>query len=97
MIEKHVNRSKDNANGCKYLSDYILKGSGLVISNETEERRDSEDFKMATVTRAVVEEALQKLATDYPDIFNDIVTDNADAITGDMLLQICVMGDVIYG
>jgi uncharacterized membrane protein len=97
VIEKYADRKKDKANGCKYISDYIMKGSGLMISNGVEEREDSKDFKKTWVNRLSIECALQTLATKYPNTFNDIITDNADAITGDMLLQICVLGDVIYG
>lgn len=97
MIEAKVDGKKDKANGCKYLSDYILKGSGLVISNGTEEDPKSKDFVKTTVTRDMVQGCLHLMARDYPAEFATIKSDDCDAVIGDMFLQLCVLGKVIYG
>jgi hypothetical protein len=96
-IEAHVDRKGDKAKGCKYLSDYVLKGSGIVISNETAEGTDGPDYRKTVVNRVTVEQALQRMAKQDPRAFQDIINDNADAITGDILLQICVLEKVVYG
>jgi len=95
-IEGYVDRKGDKAKGCKYLSDYVLKGSGLVISNDMEETTTSPDYRKTIVNRDTVGQALQCMANQEPRAFQDIVNDNADAITGDILLQICVMEKVVY-
>ncbi len=95
-VEKHVDRARDKQAGCVYLSDYILKGSGLVISNGTAEV-PGPDFKEMIVDREVVKKALQLMASKEPQHFTNVVTDNADGETGDVLLQLCVLGEVVYG
>jgi hypothetical protein len=97
MIEAKVDGKNDKANGCKYLSDYVLKGSGLVISNGTEESSDNKDFVKTVVNRQRVQVALELMAQQDPSAFNDIKSDDCDAVTGDIFLQICVLGKVIYG
>ena len=37
------------------------------------------------------------MADKYPKHMNDMINENFDAITGDVLLQCIVFGDVIYG
>jgi hypothetical protein len=36
------------------------------------------------------------LATKYPRHFADLVNENTDAITADVLLQCCLFGELIY-
>lgn len=41
--------------------------------------------------------ALKLMHDKFPSTFNDIKTENTDAETGDIFLQLLVFGDVIYG
>lgn len=52
------------------------------------------------VDEATFRQGLQTMAYDHPTHFNDLVSDdggNADAITYDVLLQLIVLGEVVYG
>ena len=40
---------------------------------------------------------LQVMASKYPDHFNDVVREMGDAITGDVLVQCALFGDIVYG
>jgi len=40
---------------------------------------------------------LSVMAEKYPHHFGDMLSENGDAITGDVLLQCCLFGDVVYG
>lgn len=44
-----------------------------------------------------VEAGVQLMATKYPRHFSDLMTEDHDATTGDVLLQCIVLKDVVYG
>jgi hypothetical protein len=44
-----------------------------------------------------VRAGLQVLATKYPHHFADIVVDNSDCTTGDVLVQCALFGEIVYG
>jgi hypothetical protein len=41
--------------------------------------------------------ALEEMSRVYPWHFADFVRHNADATTGDVFLQLCVLGELVYG
>lgn len=43
-----------------------------------------------------IHRGLSVMATNFPAHFADIISDNEDAITGDVFLQCCLFGDVVY-
>lgn len=47
-----------------------------------------------TLERVVA--ALTKMSAEYPDHFSDIVRENADAVTGDVFLQLAVLDEMVY-
>jgi hypothetical protein len=67
---------------------------GLTVSNA---RSDEGKTKIGYLNKTTIQEALIKMEREFPRHFNDIRTDNADAITGDVFLQLAVLGEVIYG
>ena len=48
------------------------------------------------LNRAALERGLQIMADKYPKHFSDIISDNADAITGDLFLQCCLFGEEVF-
>lgn len=44
-----------------------------------------------------VERGLQLMADKFPSRWADFITENDDAETGDVFLQLCLFGEVIYG
>lgn len=64
-----------------------------VICIETEE----EDPKPLTLNRTKIEVGLQLMADKFPRHFGNFMDDNADAETGDVFIQCCLLGDVVYG
>ena len=56
------------------------------------------EFVTYQVTRELVEKGLQALANNekYLHHFTDIVNDNTDAITGHVLIQFVMFGDVVF-
>jgi len=39
---------------------------------------------------------LRLMASEYPTAFQDFLNDNEDANTGDIFIQLCIFGEVIY-
>jgi hypothetical protein len=55
--------------------------------------------KTAKLDRAAIEKGLQLMATteDGKQHFADWLAGNDDATTGDVFLQLCVLGEIVYG
>jgi hypothetical protein len=49
------------------------------------------------IDRAKILKGLKIFQRDYPKHFADFLSENDDATTGDVFLQCCVFGEVIYG
>lgn len=79
--------------------DYPLnEGGELIFSVKDEE--DFEDFKSIVplnLNLYTIKEGLRVMQEKYPGHFSDFLDDNADSITGDVFLQCCLFGEVIFG
>jgi hypothetical protein len=84
---------EDSAKVFKHI-DYPMNPTGHLLISSTEEPEKGK-FKL---TRRKIEQGLQMLAVskDYQHHFQDLVKGDADQITGDVLLQFCLFGEVIY-
>jgi hypothetical protein len=49
------------------------------------------------MTPESVQKGLDLMAEKYPEHFNDMVTENGDAITADVFIQCCALGELVYG
>lgn len=58
---------------------------------------DEEDGQTYKLNRDNIAAGLQKMAEEYPTSWGDFIAENEDAITGDVFLQLCLLGDVVYG
>ena len=100
-IEKFVrpvnfnNTPKDEVE-FRHLSYPLNEGGSLVISNKPVAEEEGE-LKTATLNIASIQKGLELMAAKYPRHFNDIVNENEDADTGDVLLQLCLWGELVYG
>lgn len=56
-----------------------------------------DDSKEYRLDREMIESGLTTMAEKFPKHFNDFVGETDDATTGDVFLQCCIFGDVIYG
>lgn len=77
-----------------WLHDYPLNPNGALLISDTTE--DNEHGVM-TLDGEAIQRGLDVLAEKYHHHVTDIVQENADADTGDALLQCCLFGDIIYG
>jgi hypothetical protein len=58
---------------------------------------DREDYKPQPLTDTLLQAGLNIMAENYPKHLTAIIEENDDAITGDVLLQCSLLGDVVYG
>lgn len=58
---------------------------------------DLEGGKQHRLDRRAIERGLEVMAEKYLRHWGDFVSDNDDADTGDVFLQCCLFGEVIYG
>ena len=77
-----------------YISYPFSKGGAVIISDLEDE--DGEHF---TLDHAAIVRGKKIFATDerYSHHYADALKENDDAITGDVFLQLCLFGEVIYG
>lgn len=79
----------------------MMKGGMLLLSDATGDddhlNKKGERLLRWTLNRSKVEQGLQRMAKKYPRHFGDFMNENEDADTGDVFIQCCVFGDVVYG
>ena len=73
------------------MVDYPLNEGGSIGIVSTEPSSDVFRLDLKSIRRG-----LEYLATKYPRHFADLVNENTDAITANVLLQCCLFGELIY-
>lgn len=76
-----------------YTQDYPLNPGGALLIRDT---IDSDHGTMR-LDLSAIQKGIQVMAEKYPWRFANILSENDDAETGDVLLQCCLFGNVIYG
>lgn len=80
-----------------WLHEYPLNPGGELEITDHEARPEMNERVKLCLHRAKVVVGLQVMAEKFPKHFADMVAETGDANTGDVLLQCCLFGDVIYG
>lgn len=75
-----------------YRHYYPLNAGGALIIRDNEA-----DGAQYTLDLAALKKGLQLMATKYPKHFADILAENEDNDTSDVLVQLALFGDVVYG
>ena len=75
--------------------DYPMSEGGSITIGDLED--SGAKFKHKILTRAVLRAGLQTMAEKYPSHYAEFVRENDDAETGDVFLQCCCFGEIIYG
>jgi len=79
--------------GKPYQADYPLGGGSVTIEDSTGE----DAFKPVVLDMDRIKRGLEIMAKDYPRHFRDFIEDNEDAETGDVFLQCCIHGEIVFG
>lgn len=76
--------------------DYPLnEGGNLRI--ETLDKEEVNGQKSWTLNLSSIEKGLKVFADKYPHHWADFLNENDDATTGDVFLQCCLFGEVVFG
>jgi hypothetical protein len=86
------------------IGEYILNG-GYIQFYDAEEEYDDDDYQekysdkglLGTVDMNSILEAITIIKKDYPEVWENILDEQYDANDADIFLQLCVMGDVVFG
>jgi len=70
-------------------------GGALVVSDAL--AVDGEDVRVTRIDMPKLLKGLEIFHTKYPRHYNDWIEENDDAATGDVFLQCCCFGEIIYG
>jgi hypothetical protein len=73
--------------------DYPLNEGGYVMVRSLEEAV----FNTYKLDLAAIQRGLQVMADKFSLHYADALNEDGDAVTGDVFLQCCIFGDVIYG
>ena len=88
----------DNEKGPNYNSktcDRIAAGHAHLLI--IEDCGEGDEPKTHKLDRCALDLGLRIMADKYPKHFADIVNENDDAETGDVLLQCALLGEIVYG
>ena len=85
----------------KYIS-YPLSSDGAVICRAVDDYEDETadeegNYEPLVLNRSAIERGLSLMQKNHPRAFADIISENEDAETGDIFLQYCLLGEVVYG
>jgi hypothetical protein len=56
-----------------------------------------EERELMKLDEEAIKRGLQGLAEEHPEHLADFLREEEDAITGDVFVQLCVFGELVYG
>jgi hypothetical protein len=68
-----------------------------ILDKESAESYEADELEAYWLDREALHKGLKVMAEKFPRHFSDMMRQNDDAITGDVYLQCCLFGDVVYG
>lgn len=71
--------------------------AGGMLKFQTCEAFDDKIDKWYTLDRDACERGLGIMATEHLNHWANFITENDDAETGDVFLQLCLFGEIVYG
>jgi hypothetical protein len=82
-----------------HISEYPFNKGGAIIFSDMEADEDQDGQKNLRLDLTAIERGLQLFAEskEYSHHWADFLKENDDNATGDVFLQFCLFGDVIYG
>ena len=77
--------------------DAVLQGTNTAEVEELDGAHDGEGNGRHLLTGDKVRSGVAVMAATYPYHFGNLLADNSDATTGDVLVQCALFGKIIYG
>lgn len=76
----------------KHLHYPLSEGGGILFEIE-----EGVTYRTKKLDLTSIKDGLEIMWQKYPKHFTDFLTDSGDAITGDVFLQCCLFGELVYG
>jgi hypothetical protein len=87
----------DLGDGTSYLDLPLSEGGALIVS-DFNGVNEGETPKKRTLNLSSIQRGLKVMAEKYPRHFGHFLDEErADSITGDVFLQCCLFGEIVYG
>jgi hypothetical protein len=83
--------------GCPWYAKPSLYENDFKIRIVQHEEHTTGSGTDVFMTPESVQRGIDLMAEKYPSFFSDMVSGEGDATTGDVFVQLCVFGDIIYG
>jgi len=80
--------------------DYPVQGGAVVCrvdDDDTGTDEGDKDYEPLVLNGKVIQRGLDLMAAKHPKHFAAFVADQYDAITGDVLVQLSLLGELVYG
>jgi hypothetical protein len=77
--------------------DYPVNPGGFLMIGATDDEGDVDMTEVKRLDLDSLAKGLQVMATKYPRHYADFQAENDDAETGDVFLQCCLFGEIVYG
>jgi hypothetical protein len=81
-------QTKDYWHPCQIIP--LVEGCAVIV-------KDVEADKLLTLNLQAIHKGIEVMAKKYPQHFGNFLSENSDAVTGDVFLQCCLFGEIIYG
>ncbi len=81
----------------RHLDYPTREGGYLLVSDRKIVECEGGEVTIRKIDRDRLKVALNLMSQKYPRHFADFINENGDADTGDVFLQLAVLGDVVYG
>jgi len=88
-VEEYREVKRNYING-----DYDITGD---LKDDKSYYRDLEETKLGYIDMDKILESIPTIKKDYPEIWERILLEQEDAGDADVFLQLCVMGEVVFG
>jgi hypothetical protein len=80
-----------------YIELPFLPGCAVIIEDAESRQKGKKKGKLYRLDRDALINGLKVMAEKAPRHYADWLAENDDAITGDVFLQCCTLGDIVYG
>ena len=80
--------------GISYLTPVLNPGGALVIIDKIDDYETAKEYFLNLET---IQKGLDLMAKEYPYHMKNFIEENEDAETGDVFLQLCLFGEIVFG
>ena len=89
-VAEHTDPTHADDENCHHWAEWNpVYGGSIVVTDEEGEKH--------LIDRAALQRGMQIMVQNYPQHFDNVITGDDDAETGDVFLQCCCFGEIVYG